>query len=462
MRRAARRARRLRLVRAGALALVMLALARGLAWAHAALLSSEPKANATLATSPPRIRLVFSEELEPTLGRIALEGADGRARPLAAKGDPHDVHALIAPIDSTLAPGAYRVIWRVVSADGHPVEGSYVFHVAAGAGSAAAHVPAPPPPEVSTLPGGASAPVAGPTVGGAPLVPSLLRGAGLGALMALGGLLFFVVGERSDVAPGRTRRAAAWLAVVAPLLLAVHALAWIAHTSPTQGLDASWVRATLGTTTGRVELARVVLALLACWALLLARRAGLALAFAAAALVVSGAVGHSAALHPAWTVPAKVVHLLAGALWAGGIVWLLALDRDEAATFAARAERMSSVALGAVIAVALSGVVQTALFLESPLDLVRSVYGAVVLAKVAGLLVLAGFGAYYRQRVIARLGESAAVRAAFGRLLGRELVVMAAVILLGGLLAYLAPPMRMPMTTRAPAHAAPLPHSVGT
>jgi putative copper export protein len=176
------------------------------------------------------------------------------------------------------------------------------------------------------------------------------------------------------------------------------------------------------------------------------------------ALAASGAVGHSAAIEPAWAVPAKAVHLLAGAVWAGGIVWLMTLDRsdDEGGGFATRVERVSSVALGAVLAVALSGVVQTRLFLGAWSDLVRSLYGVVVLAKVAGLLALAGFGAYYQRRVIARLAD-AGVRATFRRLLGREMALMTLVVLLGGLLAYLAPPARPPLpgtasTSSAAAH----------
>jgi copper transport protein len=434
----------------------------GTARAHATLLSSEPAAGSTVAASPPRIRLVFSEELEPTLGRITLERASGDTVALAATGDPHDVHALVAPIDAALSPGAYRVIWRVVSADGHPVKGSFVFHVAPPADTAAARAPPPPPlrdESAAPLANGQTAPTHGPSLAEAPLAAVLLRGLAVGALMVLGGLLFFIVAERrAESPPARARRVAGWLSVAAPLLLVAHFLAWVAHTSPTGSLDHAWLRATADTSSGHVELARILFALLVCWALLLARRAGVALTFAAMALAASGAVGHSAAIEPAWAVPAKAVHLLAGAVWAGGIVWLMTLDRsdDEGGGFATRVERVSSVALGAVLAVALSGVVQTRLFLGAWSDLVRSLYGVVVLAKVAGLLALAGFGAYYQRRVIARLAD-AGVRATFRRLLGREMALMTLVVLLGGLLAYLAPPARPPLpgtasTSSAAAH----------
>jgi methionine-rich copper-binding protein CopC len=103
---------------------------------HATLLSSEPAAKATLATSPSRIRLVFSEEIEPSLGRIRLVAPGGRIIKLASAGDPHDVAALVAPVTSPLEPGRYRVEWRIVSEDGHPIDGAYFFSVSAPMDSA--------------------------------------------------------------------------------------------------------------------------------------------------------------------------------------------------------------------------------------------------------------------------------------------------------------------------------------
>src|ERR1700691_5600116 len=95
-------------------------MARGAAAAHATLLSTEPAAGSVLTSTPHEIRLLFNEEIEPGLSRITLVASDNHSIALRAHGDPHDVHALIAPVDSP-ASGAYRVEWRVVSADGHPV-----------------------------------------------------------------------------------------------------------------------------------------------------------------------------------------------------------------------------------------------------------------------------------------------------------------------------------------------------
>jgi putative copper export protein len=221
-------------------------------------------------------------------------------------------------------------------------------------------------------------------------------------------------------------------------------VAWLINTSPDLRFDTEWAASALGTTVGQIELARVGLTILALWAWWLARRTRLALAFAMLAVVVSGAVGHSAAIAPVWAVPAKAVHLIASAVWAGGLFWLVIRPAgDNIVLFGIDADRVSSRALIAVIAVALTGVVQTRLFLASWSGLLTSAYGLLVLAKTAGLVALVAFGAYHRQRVMPGLAATATADTSVRVLrasVAREVFVIAIVILLGGLLAYVPPP----------------------
>jgi copper transport protein len=415
---------------------LLLSGARG-AWAHAALLSSEPAEGSVLSASPARIRIVFSEPLEPALGRIGLMGEDGVIVPLRASGDPGDVHALVAATGA-LAPGGYRVIWRVVSADGHPVEGSFAFTV----GAAPAR-PVPLPPELSAA---ELSPAWGPSLGGAPLIPSVLRGLAVGATMALAGLLFFLWrggGSR------RGSRLALGLAFAAPLLLALHLAAWLVNAAPEHRLGGDWLTTIVSTALGRVELWRLGLALLALWALGLAGRVRLALGFAATAVLVSGATGHAAAVQPALATPMKALHLAAIAVWLGGILWLASMEGDDPAVLLRAALRVSAAALAAVLVVALTGVVQTVLFLPSLLDLFRSAYGWTTLAKVAGLMVLAAFGARHRYRLLPRLA-AAQGGGELLRSVRAEVAVMLLVVLIGGFLAYVPPPSAPP-PARTPA-----------
>jgi len=408
---------------------MLVLLTYGIAAAHASLISSEPRAGAWVPTSPSRIRLVFSEPIEPSLATISLISANGTAVTVQAAGDPHDVHAIIGS-PSTLPRGDYRVVWRVISADGHPVGGSFVFGVGSPTGTIAV-------PEVAPVP---EAKVWGPAIFGAPIIPAILRGAGLGCLLAVTGLLWFSVSSKSRQNFDSVDRIALYLAIAAPVLLIAHLAAWLVNTAPDHRLDGTWISASFATTPGRVELARTVLSLIPLWAVGLARRPIIGVAGGVLAALASAAVGHSAAIVPEWAIPFKAVHLLALAIWSGGLVWILALRGSmEQGECEHEVSRVSSAAFWAVIAVAFSGIVQTRVVMSAWSDL-ASVYGAVVIAKAVGLVLLVGFGAYNR-RLIARLASSPGAVGLLQKSVGREIVVFCVVILLGGFLGYLSPPM---------------------
>lgn len=402
------------------------------------LVSSEPAAESVVTRSPAHVRLVFSEEIEPSLAHVAIVGKDGRVSGLRVTGDPHDVDAVIAAVDA-LPAGGYRIVWHVVSADGHPVGGSFVFWVGAKAGS--------PPPEPADDERSLNS-AWGPTVAAAPLVPALLRGTAVGVSMALAGVLFFLTLAGRESAPSAANGFAHSLAIAAPVLLALHAVAWSVNASPDHRLTTDAVANAISSTVGRIELWRLGLAVLALWALWLVRRPSLALLFAAGAIALSGATGHSAAISPRVAVPARALHLLAASAWLGGLLWLVAYRRMTIERFVHEARRVSAVALWASLVVVASGIAMAAVFLSSPRDLVDSAYGAVLLAKVLGLLALMTFGAYHRFRAIPTLAQQSATPVRMAVTVRRELATMVVVILLGGLLAYV-PPARAPRASLA-------------
>ncbi len=401
--------------------------------AHATLVSAEPAAGSTLRSTPHCVRLVFNEPVEPSVAQIMLVAADGTSHTLRPVGDPRDVDALVAPIDS-LGSGVYRIVWRVVSVDGHPVSGRLVFAVGTARADTAGETPfAEGPPPESDQPA-----AVGPVVAGAPLIAAGLRGGSAWCLMTLGGLLLFLVWIGPSSAP-RATHVVRWLTVAAPLLIGGHLVAWLADTAPEHHLDAAWARAAFATYTGRAEVARCALAFLTLWAVWVARRTSLALLFTLAALIVTSAIGHAAAIRPAWAVPLKAVHLLAASAWIGGLAWLMLREHGESGAFLIDAQRVSAVALLAVIAVLLTGTIETLLFAASPKALLGSPYGALVVAKLAGLGVLVAFGTYHRKYSLPRLRRG--VRSVdFQRLVAWEAGVMTIVVLLGGWLAYVAPP----------------------
>lgn len=117
-----------------------------------------------------------------------------------------------------------------------------------------------------------------------------------------------------------------------------------------------------------------------------------------------------------------LIHLIAAALWAGGLLALLvhALRRGGHADLAAR--RFSAVALWCFVAMALSGIVN-ALVRMRPGDLFDSGYGLLVIAKTVALCTLGVFGWRQRRSGVAALQSVPEVRGPLIRLAMTEAVV---------------------------------------
>lgn len=98
------------------------------ALAHSFLLEATPSSKDHVATSPKTVRLRFGGGVEPAYSTIAIEGAGGKVVAEGGTGKPETPRelSLDAP---TLAPGRYLVKYRVLSTDGHIVEGKYEFTV---------------------------------------------------------------------------------------------------------------------------------------------------------------------------------------------------------------------------------------------------------------------------------------------------------------------------------------------
>ena len=99
----------------------------GIAAAHTALVSSDPAADATVADGPARVSATFNEDLQPTFAAMTVVGPDGN---LWSTGEP-EVRGRVAGVAvRALGPaGRYTVNYRVTSADGHVVSGSWSFTV---------------------------------------------------------------------------------------------------------------------------------------------------------------------------------------------------------------------------------------------------------------------------------------------------------------------------------------------
>jgi putative copper resistance protein D len=171
--------------------------------------------------------------------------------------------------------------------------------------------------------------------------------------------------------------------------------------------------------------------------------AAVLLVLAVTAVLPPAFTGHAAEARDHGTaVSSLVFHLVGVTVWVGGLVGLLTYatrrpghvggpDRSVSPTarraaVAVAARRFSGIALAAYVVVAVSGVVNAWVRLDSPAALAGSTYGRLVLGKVAAILVLGALGHLHRSRTLDALARGH--RGAFIRFATAELLVMAVAI----------------------------------
>lgn len=98
------------------------------ALAHSFLVEATPSSKDHVSASPKTIKLRFGGGVEPPYSKITVENAEGKVLADGSIGKPDKPREL--SVDSPeLAPGRYVVRYRVLSTDGHIVEGNYEFTV---------------------------------------------------------------------------------------------------------------------------------------------------------------------------------------------------------------------------------------------------------------------------------------------------------------------------------------------
>lgn len=122
-----------RLARSAAAGMLLIAIAytalstAGGASAHAVRVATDPAENAALSTGPSRVSATFNERLQPAFAAMNVLGPDGR---VWSTGEPLVQGAVVSIGVRPLGPsGNYTVNYRVTSADGHVVSGSWTFRL---------------------------------------------------------------------------------------------------------------------------------------------------------------------------------------------------------------------------------------------------------------------------------------------------------------------------------------------
>lgn len=142
---------------AAALAIVAILSVPTAASAHDEIIGSTPADASVLDVAPRTVDLEFSAEILSVGAEIRVIAADANVS------DPEVVNyatgeivvdgtiASIA-VDQAIPAGSYQALWRVVSGDGHPIEGVVAFTLAGDPSPAPAQTSEAPAPETSEAP----------------------------------------------------------------------------------------------------------------------------------------------------------------------------------------------------------------------------------------------------------------------------------------------------------------------
>jgi copper transport protein len=419
------------------------------AWAHAQLLGTSPAAGSTVPVQPREVIFEFNQAVGGTLGAVRVYDAQGNEVDNLNVSHPYGNERWMGVgLKPHLPDGTYTSTYRVISADTHIVYGGLVFNIG--------HAGAAPKFTVAGLIGknksGKVTEVAFGVVRGLDYLAIALMIGGLAfvfvawlpALTALAGF------ERRWSVASRAFALRVWrllwVAIVLGVIVSVLGVllqgASAAGVSLWSSLKSSIVNNTLESRFGEVWGARAIDWTLLGVLLSASRAMGAAVipvldshasdsevvphvrrppgvlvalvALGSAYLAITPALaGHASIESPTGLFfSSDVLHVLAASVWVGGIACLLITlpgatrqlqGPERSRLLLATLARFSPLALGSVIAIAVTGAIQAYIDVRSLNGLFHTTYGALVIVKIILLLVLIGLGWVNRERVIPML-----------------------------------------------------------
>ena len=408
----------------------VLALGTTAASAHATLESSSPADGQSVLTSPSEIRITFSEAVTTISGGLSVLDADGKTVDVG-NSEVVGGRTLVAPISETLSDGTYVATYRVLSADGHPVSGSLLFAVGAGALDRSAQ-PSSSGDRLWEIIGGISRFIMY-----------------LAALVAAG--VAFFLAFIHDHAEDRWRivpfvRIGSILALLSAIGIVMSQAALLTGKGAGAITDSTVLRDVLNQNLGwSLALLMIGLAAVHLSTDIPKKVVSQSLAvYGGLAVTVSFAVwGHATELSPtAISLAADAIHATAAALWLGGLVGLvMVLSVRTPETVRATAGiigRFSRMAFWSVIALTLAGLTLTITGSGASLNsILTTTWGQLVLAKIGLTLIVVLIAAWNRRTLVPSLtsptentGELAVRWATLLRTIRAEAVLLVAVVAL--------------------------------
>lgn len=378
------------LVQAAAL-LVVLALGTGTAAAHASVVRTDPIDDSVSTDPPTRVSVTFTESVTISAGGLVVRNGGGdRVDDGAASAEGTVVST---GVRADLPNGTYVVTYRVLSADGHPVSGSFLFGVGAG--------------ELDRSLADTGGDRPWDVVGDAARAVLLLA-----ALMAAG-VAFFLRFVHDGAEDRWTLIPFVRIGTLIAFLAAIGAVIAQSALLTGRGAGASTDTEVLGQVLGG-DLG-LSLAVLTVGLVLVHLSTDLGSPIVTRVLALYGGLavtisfalwGHATAFTPAWLLMSTdAIHATAAAMWLGGLVglWVVLGGRgpEEVGGSARIVGRFSALALWTVLALVAAGVALTVAGSDASWSaLVSTTWGRLILVKAAITLLVVVIAAWNRRVLV--------------------------------------------------------------
>ncbi|WP_187273860.1 copper resistance protein CopC [Paenibacillus sp. N3.4] len=390
--------------------------------AHASLVEATPESGSKLQESPAQVTVTFNEQLDAGLFYIKVFDHNGNE---ATNNKAHlNKAGTGVELDLPKLPeGVYLISYHVISADGHPVGGSYPITIGN-------------PPQEDTL----DLPSAheGHEHGAGPLTTKVLlqylsRGIWYFLVLALTGWIIWL--RFSSAGGAEVKKAlSSWTLNLQRAQLVALLLLIFTHIEDLLGgggVQEIWQLFT-GTTIGISWIVLMVLSFLGF--VLAGRRAWLDIAWTLSFLAMKSFSGHAASFSPAWaTIGLDFIHLAASALWVGGLMLLYAKWRKQDHDIRMFMKTFSKMAFISIIVLTITGSLSVLLFLPNLHYLFYTTWGILLLVKI-GIVVLVGMVGFVIRLYMRNKNEHKAFP-----WIKVDLSLMIVIMLLVGIITYMAP-----------------------
>ncbi|MFS0907428.1 copper resistance CopC/CopD family protein [Priestia aryabhattai] len=353
--------------------------------AHAILLDASPKEGSQLKQMPDKVSLTFNERLGEGVFSLQVRNDKGKLI-TTKKATMNRTHQTISLDVPPSKKGIYTVSYSVISADSHPVQGTYIFSVGKKLDQSSVGD------NSNENNNGKQSPLY--SIGFS-LVETLYY---LTLLWLSGFILWkWFVPYQSDQQVQQYKAKIKYLQVSYIIFLLISI--GVQSTELLKGSALSQIKTfVIHSATGWSWMACI---LLACGGFLfLLKNKWIDFTWVGLLLVATTLNGHAVASSiPVYTMILDFIHLVTASLWASGLVYLFVIwrrERDQALAFLPIFSRTAFVSL---ILLILSGVLYTLKLLPDITALFKTTWGLLLLAKLFIVMLVAGVGILIREHL---------------------------------------------------------------